>query len=167
LKEPPGLQNLKERHGIGQRQVSEASYRKYKKKRTNEYEMSDEMVKQGTVELDVKFGTGTLPYRLPVSMSKYGKLTKFKDTVDVGVHKTLNQQFPCHSGDWKGNETVQFMKQLGYGPDSKDVVSGMASELIETICKFKFCSAPLPSSNQKTCLSKGCISYRSALGTCS
>jgi hypothetical protein len=121
----------------------EASYHKYKTTGSNTFIAPNVMFKENIVELDRTFSSGTLPYTLPVSISKYGALTEFEDKIELSDplnqhDMRVNQPFPCHSGDWTGSETEMFMKRLGVGVNSKDVKSKRAKELIQEICRSYF-----------------------------
>lgn len=141
LKAPLGAEKLREKYGFGQKRIAEVSYCKYKRTKSNDYITPDTIFKENIVELDRVFSNGELPWALPVSVSKYNVLAEFEDRIKIfqGLDSyNQNQQFPCHSGDWTGNETPPFMKRLAFNIGGKDYVSRRANELIEVICTFQF-----------------------------
>ncbi|KAE9379758.1 hypothetical protein N431DRAFT_327149 [Stipitochalara longipes BDJ] len=152
LKKPPGVDQTKEWYGIGQTAIAEASWRHRMRKGTNKYEDQKALVANGILELDARLNSGVPPFSLPVSISEYGSLAEFDNTVDVKDSRiTVNQQFPCISGDWTGSGTVDFMNRLGLGIYGKDVVSGSARELIEEICPRNFQALPPATHYFATC----------------
>jgi hypothetical protein len=78
------VENVKEKHGIGQMKIAEESWRKFRANgNTNTYETPDESLSRGIVTLEISLTSGRPPYSLPVSFSRYGKITEFEDTIEM------------------------------------------------------------------------------------
>ncbi|KAL5327226.1 hypothetical protein ACEPPN_004918 [Leptodophora sp. 'Broadleaf-Isolate-01'] len=71
---------------------------------------------------------------LPVCYSTSVKLAEFDNKVHFGLKYNQNQQFPCTCGDWRSNETPDFMARMGLGSNQSDFQTGAANELFTQIC---------------------------------
>ena len=119
------MENVKEKHGIGQMKIAEESWRKFRANgNTNTYETPDESFSRGIVTLEMSLTSGRPLYSLPISFSRHGKITEFEDTIKMTdldfKGKDRNAQFSYITGDWTSSGNAEFLKRLNLGPHIKD-----------------------------------------------
>lgn len=93
---------------------------------------------------------------LPTCISETNVITDYeKSPLLGGMMWGRDQRFPCQCGDWKSSGTAAFMYQLGLAPGQRDYESGVADELLLSICKYlsvlMFCSASCLCTFLSTC----------------
>jgi len=143
IKPPPGINALKE-YGYNMTTIAEDSYRAFLKNGPTFVSLG-KTLEEDALKLDRELTSGRIMFTLPVSISAFSHITEFDKEISGGVDAVAkNQQFPCHTGDWMGSHSQEFLKRFGYHVNGKDLESGMAKELLEVYCKFDFhnCFSP-------------------------
>jgi hypothetical protein len=72
---------------------------------------------------------------LPVCKSDQVEMGDFdNDHTHGGGHFGINKRLPCTCGDWKSNETAQFMKAIGYAPHQALWEDKNARDTLSSLC---------------------------------